>query len=67
MKKIIKIGGMSCGHCSARVEKALLALPGVESVKVNLGTGEAEISFKSAIDDDALKNTVEDTGFEYIG
>ena len=35
MTKIIKIGGMSCGHCSARVEKALSALGDIKVIIKN--------------------------------
>lgn len=42
MTKIIKIGGMSCGHCSARVEKALSALGDIK-VSVDLKAGTATV------------------------
>ncbi|MBN2353650.1 MAG: copper-translocating P-type ATPase [Spirochaetales bacterium] len=40
------IGGMTCASCSARVEKALRAVPGVERASVNLATEKADVSFK---------------------
>lgn len=40
----IKIVGMSCEHCSGRVEKALGALPGVASVEVTLEPGSATVT-----------------------
>jgi len=43
----LKIGGMSCGHCSAAVEKALKAIPGVHEVTVDLGKATATISYVS--------------------
>ena len=54
----LKIEGMMCPHCSAHVEKALLAIPGVESVAVSLtdknaivtGTADFEICKKAVID-----------------
>ena len=42
MQKIIRIDGMSCGHCSARVEKALSALGDVK-VSVDLKAGTAVV------------------------
>lgn len=40
----LAISGMSCGHCVASAEKALKAVPGVQSVEVNLEPGEAIIN-----------------------
>lgn len=40
---ILKIDGMSCKHCQARVEKALSEVPGVDSVTVSLENGTAEV------------------------
>lgn len=63
MKKTIMIEGMSCGHCSARVEKALNALDGVEA-KVNLEAKSAEVTLSKEVSDDALRKAVEDAGYE---
>jgi len=46
VKKIsIKIGGMGCAACSARIEKALNGLNGVESAAVNLAAETASVSY----------------------
>ncbi|RMG54927.1 MAG: copper chaperone, partial [Gammaproteobacteria bacterium] len=42
-KIIIDIDGMSCGHCTAAVERALSAVPGVSAVRVTLKPGQAEV------------------------
>ena len=63
MKKTIMIEGMSCGHCSARVEKALNALDGVEA-KVNLEAKSAEVTLSKEVPDGALRKAVEDAGYE---
>lgn len=39
----IKVDGMSCGSCVASVTKALMRVPGVEDVKVDLGSGTARV------------------------
>ena len=39
MEKRLKVKGMSCGHCTAMVEKNLSKLPGVTEVKADLGSG----------------------------
>ncbi|KJR47989.1 Heavy metal binding protein [Desulfosporosinus sp. I2] len=41
---ILKVEGMTCNHCKMRVEKALQALSGVESVKVDLAAKEAVVT-----------------------
>ena len=65
MTKIIKIGGMSCGHCSARVEKALSALGDIK-VSVDLKAGTATVESENILDDAALRGSVEDLGFDSL-
>ena len=67
--KIIKtlfIDGMSCGHCSKRVEQALKSVDGVKSVDVSLEEKKVDIKLKTDIDNEILKAVVEDIGFEVI-
>ena len=64
--KTIFIEGMSCGHCSKRVEEALNSVNGVKSVSVSLEKKKAEVVLKEDVSDDALKTAVEDIGFEVI-
>lgn len=59
----IPIGGMSCQHCVASVTKTLSAMPGVESVDVNLEKGEARVS-GTGFDVSALRAAIEDLGFD---
>lgn len=65
MTKKMIIEGMSCGHCSARVEKALNALEGV-SAKVDLENKCAEITVTGSIDDAVLTKAVTDAGYDVI-
>ncbi|MGH7529220.1 MAG: heavy-metal-associated domain-containing protein [Gemmatimonadales bacterium] len=46
----LRISGMTCGHCQAKVEQALKAVSGVYSAVVDLPDGEAEVDF----DDDTV-------------
>lgn len=62
--KTIFIEGMSCGHCSKRVEKTLKSINGVKSVSVSLEEKKAEVILKKDISDEILKTTIEDIGFE---
>ena len=64
MKKTLKIAGMHCEHCTARVEKALSAL-GCD-VSVDLKTGIAQVTSEKEISDADLKNAVEDLGFDVL-
>ena len=65
MKKIMIIEGMSCEHCSNRVQKALNAVDGVEA-KVDLEKKQAEINLSKNVDDAVLKKAVEDAGYEPV-
>ena len=63
MKKTMIVEGMSCGHCSARVEKALNALEGVKAT-VDLDSKTATIETTGAVTDDQLKAAVVEAGYE---
>jgi cation transport ATPase len=67
MKRTIGIEGMSCGHCTASVEKALRAVPGVADVKVDLSAKKAFVDTKESVDDETLKKAVSGVGFEVVG
>ena len=65
MKKIMKIEGMSCGHCKKRVEDALNALDGVQA-EVDLDKKEALVEMDQVVEDKILKDTVEQAGYEVL-
>lgn len=67
MKKTITIEGMSCGHCTGSVEKALRAVSGVKDVHVDLASKTAAVEADGSVSDDMLKKAVMDTGFEVTG
>ena len=46
----LRVLGMTCGHCQAKVEKALKGITGVYSAVIDLPNGEAEVDF----DDDSI-------------
>ena len=60
MEKIIKVDGMHCEHCSARVKKAIEALGA--KCDVDLSKGEVTVTVES-LDDKVLKDTIEALGF----
>ena len=59
MTKTMNIEGMMCGHCEARVKKALEALAGVESAEVSHEKGTAVVNMSADVADDTLKEAVE--------
>ena len=63
MGKTVLIEGMTCGHCTARVAKALQAVSGVKSVDVNLEKKNAVIEGDGLVDAE-LRAAVEDAGYE---
>lgn len=65
MKKKMIIEGMSCSHCSGRVEKALNALDGVTAT-VNLEQKCADIFAPEGMEDDRLIKAVADAGYEVV-
>ncbi len=66
MKKVIKINGMTCGHCKARVEKALSANATVVSAVVDLAAATATVELSTELADGVLKEIVEDAGYEVV-
>ena len=65
----IGIGGMTCASCVARVEKALLRVPGVQSASVNLATESARVAYAANPASDApvdalVRRAVRDAGYE---
>ena len=63
MKKTLHIEGMMCGHCEARVKKALEALPEVSEAVVSHEAGTAIVTLTAAVDNDTLKKAVEDQDY----
>ena len=66
MKKTMKIEGMMCTHCEARVKKVLEALAEVDEAAVSYQEGTAVLTLNAAVADDVLKKTVEDQDYKVI-
>ena len=67
MEKTMKIEGMMCAHCEARVKKCLEALPQVDEAVVSHEQGTAVLKLNADVSDDVLKKAVEDQGYEVVG
>lgn len=63
MEKTMKIEGMMCEHCEARVKKSLEAIDGVENAEVSHEKDEAVVTLKSDVSNDVLKKAVEDQDY----
>lgn len=60
---MLAVSGMTCGHCVARVQKALDATAGVIQAKVDLASGRVDIRSSAATDPMALIAAVEEAGY----
>src|SRR5471032_1834904 len=60
----LPVEGMTCASCVGRVERALKAVPGVESASVNLATERADITFSEQADPLAAIKAIENAGYE---
>lgn len=66
MKKTIKIEGMKCPHCEARVRDALSAVDGVTEADVSHEKGRAVVTLSKDVADDVLSKTVTDQGYKVL-
>ena len=66
MKKILKVEGMMCMHCEARVKKALEAVPGVESAVADHTAGTAVVTLSAPVADEALRAAVEAQDYKVL-
>lgn len=66
MTKTMKIEGMMCGHCEARVKKALEALPEVAGAEVSHEAGTAVVTLSAPVEDAVLTKAVEDQDYKVL-
>jgi len=67
MTKTLKLEGMMCSHCEARVKKALESVEGVESAVADHNKGTAVVTLSANASDEALKKAVEDQDYKVLG
>ena len=61
---ILKVKGMVCNGCENRVKNALKTIDGVEEVEANYTNGIVKVTSKEDVEESALKEKIEDIGFE---
>lgn len=66
MEKTMKIEGMMCPHCEARVKKTLEDMAQVKEAVVSHADGTAVVKLAEAVDNDVLKKTIEDQGYKVL-
>lgn len=64
MEKTIQVNGMSCGHCTAAVERALMAVDGVTAAKADLGKKNATVTLSKDVEVQKLIDAVTEAGYE---
>jgi copper chaperone CopZ len=66
MNIVLRVEGMSCGHCVSAITAAVQPLPGVASVAVDLAAGTVTVvgSADGVLDPDAVSAAIEDSGYD---
>lgn len=65
MKKVLKVKGMTCGHCQKRVEDAINKLPGLKG-EVNLKKEEVLVTVSGDWNEDLVRSAITDVGYEVV-
>ena len=66
-RKIISIEGMTCEHCSDKIETTLENLVDVSKAKVDLKKKQAIVTYENTLDEILLQNTIEKLGYTVTG
>ncbi|MCQ2552920.1 MAG: heavy metal translocating P-type ATPase [Clostridia bacterium] len=62
----LKVNGMMCGHCEARVKKVLEAIDGVVEAKASSATGTVEVTTSAPIAEEVFKKAITDADYEFV-
>ena len=66
MEKVIKVEGMNCEHCEARVSEALKKNDGVNAAVANHNLNEVKLTLSKEVDEKLFKDAVEGAGYKYV-
>ncbi len=62
-----EVKGMTCDHCVKAVSSEIGEIPGVQDVKVDLGSGNVEVTSEAPLDKEKVAAAVDEAGFELVG
>jgi copper chaperone len=65
--RTIVVNGMSCDHCAKAIRAEISRLPGVTGVDVDVSAGKVWITAEQVPGDAALREAVEEAGYEFAG
>lgn len=66
METILKVEGMTCGHCKEAVEGAVNKLDGVKSAAVDLEAANVTVDHEESVTIEAMKEAIEDQGYDVV-
>lgn len=66
METILKVEGMTCGHCKKAVEGAVSELEGVKSATVDLEAANVTVDHEETVSVDAMKEAIEEQGYDVV-
>ena len=67
MNEVLKVSGMTCGHCVRAVTEELQKIAGVQDVSVDLESGKVLVTSDALLDHDELKAAIDEAGYELVG
>jgi copper ion binding protein len=62
-----QVSGMTCGHCVQAVTHEVGALPGVDTVDVDLAAGAVTVTSQQPLDPEAVRAAVDEAGYQLLG
>ncbi|MEU0986787.1 cation transporter [Streptomyces sp. NPDC005953] len=64
---VYQVAGMTCGHCEGAISTEVSAIAGVTSVKAVAATGLVTVVSEAALDESAVRDAVDEAGYELVG
>lgn len=62
-----QVTGMTCGHCEGAVREEISRIEGVSAVQAAAASGEVTVTSSAALDDAAVREAVDEAGYELVG
>lgn len=64
--EVLKVKGMTCDHCKRAVEGALQDVPNITKATVDLAKGEVTVEMSGAVSREALREAIDEAGYELV-